>query len=164
MKKEFEELLRRAPKDMIRTRTLPNGTKVNEWGPFVFGYSVTLSQEEKPQIRQLGNIKPKMGTGKFDVDVEEKREPFTDIITTENEVKVIAELPGAEKRDIRLYATEDRVTIRVDKPQRKYYKELKLPAKVDVKRASSSYKNGVLEVSLPMKNEGKPEGEPIRVD
>jgi HSP20 family protein len=105
-----------------------------------------------------------MGTGKFDVDVEEKREPFTDIITTENEVKVIAELPGAEKRDIRLYATEDRVTIHVDKPQRKYYKELKLPAKVDVKRASSSYKNGVLEVSLPMKNEGKPEGEPIRVD
>jgi len=164
MRKEFEDLLRRAPKDLIRTKTLPDGTKVSEWGPFVFGYSVTFNREGKPQIRQLGNVKPKMGGGKFSVDIEEKREPFTDIVTTENEVKVIAELPGAEKRDIKLYATEDRLSISVDKPQCKYSKEMKLPAKVDVKRASSSYKNGVLEVNLPIKNEGKPEGEPIRVD
>jgi len=58
------------------------------------------------------------------------------------------EVPGVEKKDINLNATEDRLIISVDTPQRKYYKEVDLPAKVDPKSAKASYKNGVLEVVL----------------
>jgi len=39
-----------------------------------------------------------------------------------------------------------------------------LPAKVDPKGAKTSYKNGVLEVTLPKKEERKPKGEPIKIE
>ncbi|MEM2329812.1 MAG: hypothetical protein QXL59_03200, partial [Candidatus Jordarchaeales archaeon] len=42
MREEFEELSKRIPKDLVRERTLPDGTKVKEWGPFVYGYRVTI--------------------------------------------------------------------------------------------------------------------------
>jgi HSP20 family protein len=53
----------------------------------------------------------------------------------------------------------------VDSPQRKYYKEVKLPAKVKVKEAKTGYKNGVLEVTFPkLKDESHQKGEPIHLD
>jgi len=39
-----------------------------------------------------------------------------------------------------------------------------LTAKVDPAKAKSSYKNGVLEVTLPKKEEEKPKGEPIEIE
>ncbi|NIW11257.1 MAG: Hsp20 family protein, partial [Gammaproteobacteria bacterium] len=87
-----------------------------------------------------------------------------DVITTDKEVKVIAELPGVEKEDIKLHGTEDMLTISVDTPQRKYYKELELPESVDPKSAETSYKNGVLEVTLKKtEKKKKPKGEPIEI-
>jgi HSP20 family protein len=57
------------------------------------------------------------------------------------------------------------LTISVDIPQRKYFKEIKLPAKVNVRDAKTEYKNGVLEVKLlKAKDERKPRGEPISID
>ncbi|HDO41283.1 MAG TPA: Hsp20/alpha crystallin family protein, partial [Candidatus Bathyarchaeota archaeon] len=94
----------------------------------------------------------------------EEREPLVDIINTNGEIKVIAELPGVEKKDIKLHGTETSLTISVDTPQRKYYKEVELPEKVDPKQAKSTYKNGVLEVTLPKKKEEKPKGEPIKIE
>jgi HSP20 family protein len=74
------------------------------------------------------------------------------------------ELPGVEKSDIKLHGTEDSLTISVDTPQYKYYKEVALPVKVKIKEASSSYKNGVLEVVLPKaESENKPKGQPIDI-
>ncbi|MFW6117357.1 MAG: hypothetical protein ACOC6G_02080 [Thermoproteota archaeon] len=37
MREEFEELSRKAPEDLMRERTLPDGTKVKIWGPFIYG-------------------------------------------------------------------------------------------------------------------------------
>jgi HSP20 family protein len=77
----------------------------------------------------------------------------------------VAELPGVEKKDIKLSGTEDTLTIIVDNPQRKYFKEVALPRKVRVSEARSQYKNGVLEVTLPKSKNGKPpKGEPINVE
>jgi len=140
IEKEFEDLSKRAPKGLVRERTLPDGTKVHEWGPFVYGYSVTISSDGKPQIREFGNIKPGTMPGRPRINIREEREPLIDVITTDGEVKVIAELPGVEKKDIRLHGTEDSLTISVDTPQRKYFKEVELPAKVDPKKAKTSYK------------------------
>ena len=69
-----------------------------------------------------------------------------------------------EKTDIKLHGTEESLTISVDTPQYKYYKDVELPAKVRVKEARSTYKNGVLEVVVPKaETEGKPKGEPIGI-
>jgi HSP20 family protein len=64
---------------------------------------------------------------------------------------VLAELPGVEKRDIRLKATDHSLTINVDNPTRKYYKELEFPEEVDEKTAKSTYTNGVLEIVFKKK-------------
>jgi HSP20 family protein len=85
------------------------------------------------------------------------------VLETDGQIRVVAELPGVEKRDIRLHGTADTLTISVDVPERKYHKEVKLPAKTTPKTAKSSYKNGVLEVTLA-KIEEQPQGESIEID
>ena len=131
MKREFKQLSGRAPRNLIRERTLPDGRKVKSLGPFVYGYSVTIGPDGKPQIREFGNVKPGARFGRPRIDIKEKREPLADVITIDGEVKVVAELPGVEKKDIKLHGTENSLTISVDTPQHKYYKEVKLPAKID---------------------------------
>ncbi len=95
--------------------------------------------------------------------VKEEREPLVDVMETNNEIRVVVELPGVEKTDIKLHGTEDTLEIAVDTPQYKYGKEVKLPALVKVKDARSTYKNGVLEVVLPKVEVSKPKGEPINI-
>jgi len=164
MEKEFGELSKRAPRELIRERTLPDGSKVKQWGPFVYGYSVTVGPDGKPQVREFGNIKPETRMGKPRVNIKEQREPLVDVMETDGEVKVIAELPGVEKKDITLHGTENTLTISVETPQRKYYKEVEMPAKIEPKKAKSSYKNGVLEATVPKKKEEKPKGETIEIE
>ncbi len=164
MEKEFGELSKRAPTDLIRERTLPDGRKVKQWGPFVYGYSVTVGPEGKPKIREFGNIKPETRLGRPQVNIKEQREPLVDVMETDGEVKVIAELPGVEKKDITLHGTKNTLMISVDTPQRKYYKEVEMPTEIEPKQAKSSYKNGVLEVTVPKKKEEKPKGEPIEIE
>lgn len=161
MEEEFKMFTSRIPKDYVRERKLPDGTTVREWGPFVYGYSVKIGPDGKPEIREFGNVKP----GRLGPQVKEEREPLVDIIETNGEIHVVAELPGVEKKDIKLHGTEDSLSISVDTPQRKYFKEITLPAKVNVKEAKTEYKNGVLEVKLPkIKEEKKPKGEPIKIE
>ena len=164
MAKEFEELSKRAPEDLLRERTLPDGTKTKSWGPFVYGYSVTVGPDGKPKVREFGNFKAETRMGKPYMDVKEKREPLADVINTDGEVRVIVELPGVEKKDIKLSGTENKLTISVDTPERKYFKEVELPAKVDSKKATSKYKNGVLDITVPKKKEEKPKGETINIE
>lgn len=169
MNREFKEFTTRLPKDLVRERKLPDGSTAKELGPFVYGYSMTIGPDGKPQIREFGNIKPSLGSESFGtrrprLDVKEEREPLVDVMSTNNEVKVVVELPGVEKEDIKMYGTERVLTISVDTPQRKYYKEIDLPAPVDPKTAKAAYKNGVLDITLTKKKEQKkPKGEPIEV-
>jgi len=163
MREEFRKASERAPKDLIRERTLPDGTKVKEWGPFVYGYSIKMGPEGRPKVREFGNIKPGTRMGRPQVNIREQREPLVDVLETDGEVKVIAELPGVEKKDIKLHATEENLTISVDTLKRKYYKEVQLPTNVDPKQADSAYKNGVLEVTLKQRKEEKKKGEEIPI-
>ncbi len=163
MEREFKEFSEKVPEELVRERILPDGTRVQEWGPFVYGYSVTIGPDGKPQVREFGNIKPGAAPGRLRIDIKKEREPLVDVMTTKDEVKVIAELPGVEKKDIKLQGTENSLTISVDTPQRKYFKEVELPAKVVPDKAKSTYKNGVLEVTIPKKEE-KPKGKPIKIE
>ncbi|MFQ5836297.1 MAG: Hsp20/alpha crystallin family protein, partial [Candidatus Bathyarchaeia archaeon] len=123
----------------------------------------------KPKIREFGNIKPSrkpeaLGFTRPSLDIKEEREPLVDVISTDGEIKVVAELPGVEKEDIKLHGTEDTLTISVDTPKRRYFKEIKMPAKIYSKKAKTVYKNGVLEVTIPkIKEKKKPPGEPIKI-
>ena len=151
--KEFEELSTRAPEDLQRERTLPDGTKVKSWGPFVYGYSVTVGPDGKPNVKEFGNFKAETRLGKPHMEVKDKREALADVIDAGDEIRVIVELPGVEKDDIKLSGTDDTLTISVETPRHKYFKEVELPAKVDSKKATSKYKNGVLDITIPKKKQ-----------
>ena len=169
MERNFEQFRTQIPEEMKRERKLPDGSTVPEWGPFVYGYSMTIGPDGKPKIREFGNVKPSSepetcGLNQPCIDVKQEREPLVDIVDTDSEIKVIVELPGVAKEEIKLSGTEDTLTISVDNHQRKYYKEIEIPAKIDPKKAKSSYKNGVLEVTLPKVAVKKPSGEQIKID
>ena len=124
---------------------------------------MTIGPDGKPQVREFGNIKADTRLGRPQVDIKEQREPLVDVMQTDGEVKIIAELPGVEKKDVKLHGTENTLTIAVDTSQRKYFKEVKMPAKIDPKKAKSNYKNGVLEVVLPKADEAKERKVEIKV-
>jgi HSP20 family protein len=160
MEDEWKEFTTNLPKEYVRERKLPGGRKVREWGPFVYGYSITVGPDGKPVVREFGNVQP----GRLGPEVKEEREPLVDVLSTNGEVKVVVELPGVEKKDIKLHGTEETLTISVDTEGRKYFKEIKLPAEVQPKEAKSVYKNGVLEVTLPKTAEKKkPKGEALKI-
>lgn len=160
----FEEAMKTLyegmPKELLKERRLPDGSTVKTFGPFVYGYSMTVGPDGKPVIREFGNVKPRFGIPK----PAEQREPLVDVVVGEKVVQVIAEIPGVERSDINLHATENCLTISVDTEKRKYYKEVDLPVRVDPKSSKASYKNGVLEVSLNKVEERKPTGERISIE
>ncbi len=161
MEDEFKMFTSRVPKNYVKERKLPDGKTVREWGPFVYGYSVKIGPDGKPEIREFGNVKQ----SRFGPRVKKERDPLVDIIETDGEVHIVAELPGVEKNDIKLRGTENTLIISVETPERKYFKEVKLPTNVNVKEAKTKYKNGVLEVTLPRTlEEKKPRGELISID
>jgi HSP20 family protein len=161
MDEELKSFTEKVPKEYVKERKLPDGSTVKEMGPFVYGYSMKIGPDGKPEIQEFGNIKKGL---KGTPQVKEEREPLVDIVETNEDIHVVAELPGVEKTDIKLHGTEDSLTISVDTPNYKYYKEVALPVNVRVKEAKSSYKNGVLEVIIPKAEvSNKPKGEPIDI-
>jgi HSP20 family protein len=160
----FKEMEEQVPRDMVRVRRLPDGSVRREYGPFVYGYSVKIGPDGRPIIREFGNIKPGFGgEGRPPLNLQEQREPLVDIVEEDEKIKVLAELPGVSKEDIRLYATERTLTIDVDTPERKYRKELELPVEVDETSARSTYRNGVLETTLD-KRKPKGKGTQIKIE
>src|SRR5512138_4010689 len=139
MDEELKDFTEKIPKEYIKERKLPDGSTVKELGPFVYGYSMKIGPDGKPDIQEFGNIKKGL---KGTPQVKEEREPLVDTMETNGEVRVVVELPGVEKSDIKLHGTEDAIDISVDTPNYKYYKEVKLPSKVRVHEATSTYKNG----------------------
>jgi HSP20 family protein len=161
MEEELKSFTSRVPKEYVRERRLPDGKVERELGPFVYGYSVKIGPDGKPEINEFGNLKQSR-SGPL---VKEEREPLVDVIDTNGEIRVVAELPGVEKEEIELHGTEDSLTIAVDNAERKYFKQVELPAKVNIRQARSGYKNGVLEVILPKtEDEKRSKGEPINIE
>lgn len=157
----FKETFESLPEELYKERKLPDGSIVKTFGPVVYGYSMTVGPDGKPMIREFGNLKPsRLGLP----ETGEQREPLVDTIVGNQIVQVIAEVPGVEKNNIDLHATEDTLTISVDADKRKYYKEVQLSEKVDPDSATATYKNGVLEVSLKKLDERKPTGKKIGIE
>jgi HSP20 family protein len=165
MQREFMEEVKRMidmlPKDLVKETRTPTGVR-RQYGPFVYGYSITIGPDGKPIIRQFGNIVPSaLPRG---VEVRPEREPLVDVIEEDKQVKVVAEIPGVRKEDIDIRIEGRTLFIRVDTEERKYYKDVNLPAEVELSGVKATYNNGVLEVTLPKKAAEKPRGEKIKVE
>jgi HSP20 family protein len=165
----FKDMMEDVPKELYREERLPDGSIVRRMGPFVYGHSITIGPDGKPVIREFGNVKPSrrstaFGATRPSLEVKEEREPLVDVLSDKENVRVIVEVPGVNKKDIRLSCSERMLTISVDSEARKYYRDVELPDEVDPKTAKAKYTNGVLEITLAKVKAKKPTGETIRID
>ena len=120
---------------------------------FIHGFSVQLGPDGKPKIQEFGNRPKKTATGP--TTISDEREPLTDIIEGDETVAITVEIPGVEKEDINLNVTDNTLEIRVDVPQRKYYKTVDLPCGVKPKSTKATYKNGILDIVIEKKEKTK---------
>ena len=93
------------------------------------------------------------------------RKAFVDVQETEESVIITAELPGMDKEDIEVNVTTERIEITAQKKEesqeekegyksygRRYagfFRSVPLPSMVKADDAKATYKNGVLEITLP---------------
>jgi HSP20 family protein len=164
---EFERMrqeMERMMNDMVRRSILDaqNLEKIAaDPNTCVYGFSIRVGPDGKPVVREFGNIKPNTVNTVNPAQpslASDEREPLVDVIPTEKDVVVIAEIPGVEKHEIKLDSTPESLTISVNNPQRRYHRVVSLPCEVDPTGAIASYTNGVLEVTLkrvqPSDNKG----------
>lgn len=164
----FQDMAKDIPREMMKEKKLPDGSTIRQFGPFVYGYSMSVGPDGKPIIQEFGNVKPSKRPGMFGfeqpaLEPTDSREPLVDVINEAEQVRVLAELPGVEKSDIKTTISEDTLTIKVETPTRKYYKDVQLPAGVDPESSKASYNNGVLEIAL-RKLKPRPRGREIKID
>ncbi|WP_457558182.1 archaeal heat shock protein Hsp20 [Candidatus Harpocratesius sp.] len=119
-------------------------------GPFVFGMNFGIGPDGKPIINSFGNVKPKP-RGEPEIKVE--RDPLVDIFEEDNDLVVVAEVPGVQKENIELKASPFELEIvasslNAGKSARNYRKVVPLPTEINPDIAKARYTNGILEVRL----------------
>ena len=102
-----------------------------------------------PKVDPFGNIRRDKVTGQ--AVVEEVREPIVDVFDEDGHVLIVAEMPGVAAGDIHLDVRDDILTITAQNGDKKYRKEILLPAPIDAKKESVSLscKNGIVEIKCP---------------
>ena len=163
MQEAFKNVEQQVPKNLVKERKMDDGSVVREMGPIVYGYSVKIGPDGKPVVRKFGNIDSFPNVLGGGMSVKEEREPLVDVIKGQGEIRVVAEVPGVNKEDLRLSADENAITIESVTGQPRYHKRVDLPESVDPKTAKSTYKNGILEVSLKLRNKSD-SGVSIKID
>jgi HSP20 family protein len=172
MEREFEEQYKdietKAPKDLVREYETAGGGKVREYGPFVYGYSMTIGPDGKPKVREFGNVKSPSSSrgGGFSTRplISSERQPLADVTTTDKEVKVVVEMPGVSKENIKVNAYDNTVEVTTTDPGRKYHEVVEVPPETDIETVKSTYKNGILEIIFKKKQQTKPKGKQINVE
>jgi len=169
MERQFEESFKniemKAPKDLLREYETPEGGKVREVGPIVYGYSMTIGPDGKPRVREFGNLKSPMLSGFFGSPmISSEREPMSDVTETDKEVKVVVEIPGVSKENIKINAYENKVEVKTEDTKRKYHEVIEIPLDVDIETAKSNYNNGILEITFKKKDAAKPKGKEIKIE
>ena len=111
-------------------------------GPLYYGYTMTVSPDGKPSVQEYRNVKSEQ------LPISNTREAIVDTIVDEKEkvVKLIVEMPGVEKTDVKILVDKNVVDISAEHGEKKYHSKVPLQQKVDENSAKASYKNGVLEI------------------
>lgn len=102
---------------------------------------LNISKPKKEASPTRTPIPPTVGSIK-------EREPMVDIFEEKDQVRVMAELPGVEEKDINLDVKKDTLTISADTSATKYHKKVTLPTSVKSSDIESTYRNGILEIKM----------------
>ncbi|NIP30510.1 MAG: Hsp20 family protein [Candidatus Dadabacteria bacterium] len=106
--------------------------------------------------------------------------PNVDVYEKSDKYVINAEIPGLDKEDIKIDLKDGALTlsgekkyeekkedgnyIRVERRYGKFERRFNLPENVNIEKVTANYKNGVLEVTLPKKEEAKPKHIDVKVN
>ena len=153
---QFNDIQSNPPKERVREYQTPEGKKVREFRNVKSPLSSNSSLSGKTDSMEEGGIKS---------HISAQREPLADVYSTNKEVKVVLEMPGIKKEDIKINAYDSYIEVAtLENSQRKYSKVIELSKEVDIETAKSTYNNGNLELTFDKKKEQKPKGKEIKID
>jgi len=133
---------------------------IHSSGPFYYGYTMTIGPDGKPVVKEYGNVKPGL------LPTSDTREPFVDILVDEKQkvLKLVAEMPGVEKKDVKVVVNDKIVNIDAEHGEKKYHANVSIQHKVDKDSAKATYKNGILELKFSLVEAEKPKGKTVEVE
>ncbi|MFB6089278.1 MAG: Hsp20/alpha crystallin family protein [Candidatus Aenigmatarchaeota archaeon] len=143
------------------------------WEDDPFGELERMRDRIDGMMRNMWKSTPEFSSrlsGGFPVDVSE----------TEDEVVIKGNLPGIDKKNISVKATDNEIEIKAEQEEemreedenffrheRRYgnlQRRIQLPEEVNSDKAKAKVENGVLEVRLPKKKKSKKKGKEIEVE
>ncbi len=105
--------------------------------------------------------------------------PLVDIHETKEGFQLMVELPGVKQEDIQVSIEGDTLTLtgerkretevkedqyhRIERSYGRFERSILLPSVVDAGRVKATYRDGVLEIQLPKKEEAKPKAIKVEV-
>ena len=159
---EFNRIFKRMSNSFFDVDDIFEEFKVNgsESGPYYYGYTMTVGPDGKPVVKEYGNVKPGL------LPTSDAREPLVDTIVDEKEkvVKLIAEMPGVAKSDVKIVVENKIVDLSAEHDEKQYHVKIPLQYKVDEDSAKASYKNGVLQIVFKLIENEKPKSKTVEVE
>ena len=140
-------------------------------GPIYYGYTMTVGPDGKPVIQEYGNVKPDIlptvgscgCASQSHEPIAEKREPLIDTLVDDKEqtLKIVAEMPGVEKTDVKVVVDEDIIHIDAEHGEKSYHVNVPIQHKVESDSPKATYTNGILELTFNL--DTKPKGKSVDV-
>lgn len=106
--------------------------------------------------------------------------PAVDIHEGDKAIAIKAELPGIKKDDVHIDVHDGVITLkgerkfekednkenyhRIERSYGSFFRSFTLPSTVDVEKINATYKDGILEVTIPKTEEAKPKSIPVEVN
>ena len=106
--------------------------------------------------------------------------PSIDVAETDEDIVITAELPGVDQKGVDITIVDDVLTLKGEKKEEKEVKEknyhriersygtfqrsISLPTGVKADKAKATYKDGVLQITVPKAEEAKPKQIKINVE
>jgi HSP20 family molecular chaperone IbpA len=122
----------------------------------VFKALKRVENEKAPQTLRIKNRRTKRYAHPYihrfpKIEKKTKREelePLIDVLEEKDEVIVVAEFAGFNRKDLRIHVKNQCLSLSAKASDRKYHKSLNLPTEVIPNRIRTACKNGVLEIRL----------------
>jgi len=161
---EFDNLWRRMSRPFMNMEDIfeefKDSTNTQTFGPYYYGYTATIGPDGKPVVKEYGNVRPGL------LPTADTREPLVDVIVDDKEkvLKLVAEMPGVEKKDIKIVVEGRTVNLDAEHEDKKYHTKVPIKHKVEEDSVKANYANGILEVRFKLKEEEKPKGKTVEVE
>ncbi len=161
---EFDNLFKRMSRPFMDIDDIfeefKDSSNLQTYGPYYYGYTMTIGPDGKPVVKEYGNVKPAL------LPTSDVREPFVDVLVDDKEkvLKLVAEMPGVEKKDIKIIVEGRTVNLDAEHGEKKYHAKVPIRQKVDEDSVKATYANGVLEVRFKLKEDEKPKGKTVEIE